>query len=138
MSGAARVVMQPDGSGYLTAPYVLRDLIKTLPSFTRRWEPALHVWVIDALVVTELIDMLRSVGVVVAVIGETKKPPPRNDPPPRRGPVNTWATDLLAAAPPHLRDAVFKALSRVLHPDVGGDTVLMQQLNAARDRAGTR
>ena len=29
----------------------------------------------------------------------------------------------------HLRQPTYKALSKVLHPDAGGDTALMQQLN---------
>jgi hypothetical protein len=31
-------------------------------------------------------------------------------------------------------EPVHRALVKVLHPDVGGDTKLMQELNAARDR----
>jgi hypothetical protein len=35
--------------------------------------------------------------------------------------------------PERLREPVYKALVRVLHPDAGGDIKLMQELNAARD-----
>jgi len=56
--------------------------------------------------------------------------PPRPD----RG-ERTWADALLTAAGPELAPRVFKALAAVLHPDTGGDTTLMQQLNAARDRS---
>jgi hypothetical protein len=41
---------------------------------------------------------------------------------------------LLDAVGPARIEPVHRALARVLHPDVGGDTALMQQLNAARDR----
>ncbi|MFQ6331596.1 hypothetical protein ACLMAL_36500 (plasmid) [Nocardia sp. CWNU-33] len=45
-----------------------------------------------------------------------------------------WADILFDALPPDLRDSVFKALTRCLHPDVSGaDHTLQQELNAARD-----
>jgi hypothetical protein len=36
--------------------------------------------------------------------------------------------------PEHLRDGAYRALARVLHPDAGGDTRLMQELNRAAGR----
>jgi hypothetical protein len=44
-----------------------------------------------------------------------------------------WAIDLLSACSPELADNVYRQLSRALHPDVGGDEVLMKELNMARD-----
>ena len=63
--------------------------------------------------------------------GGKTPPPPR---PPRGGPL-TWADTLLAEAGPDLAPAVYKALARVLHPDTGGSSKLMQQLNLANDRS---
>lgn len=62
-----------------------------------------------------------------------KTPPPR---PPKGGP-RTWADDLLTEAG-DLAPVVYKALARVLHPDAGGNTKLMQALNAANDRRSKR
>ena len=46
----------------------------------------------------------------------------------------SWATALLAAVGPTRADAVFRALSKVLHPDVStGDTELMRALIEARN-----
>lgn len=45
-----------------------------------------------------------------------------------------WAESLLSKCPPELGDRVFRALTKALHPDTGGDTVLMRDLNVARDR----
>jgi hypothetical protein len=59
--------------------------------------------------------------------GSTPRPP--------RGGARTWADDLLDAAGPELGATIYKALSRVLHPDAGGSTELMQHLNRARDRS---
>jgi hypothetical protein len=44
-----------------------------------------------------------------------------------------WAMELLSACSPQLADNVYRQLSRALHPDVGGDEVLMKELNMARD-----
>ncbi|MFJ4652671.1 hypothetical protein ACIP5Y_15530 [Nocardia sp. NPDC088792] len=58
--------------------------------------------------------------------------------------VEGWAEMLLATVGPALRESVFKALTKCLHPDVSGEdrtwlkqhrTMLQQQLNAARDKA---
>lgn len=50
----------------------------------------------------------------------------------------TWAEELLGRLTPEQADQVFKALTRVLHPDVGGNGGLMKQLNVARDFLSTR
>jgi hypothetical protein len=42
-----------------------------------------------------------------------------------------WASVMFGALPPRLREPVYKALLRVLHPDVGGDGRVTQQLNDA-------
>ncbi|MFF2085911.1 hypothetical protein ACFVVM_19200 [Nocardia sp. NPDC058176] len=48
----------------------------------------------------------------------------------------TWAEQLFSALGASRTEAVFRALTKVFHPDniKTGDTVLMQQLNEARDR----
>ena len=43
-----------------------------------------------------------------------------------------WASGVFRRVGPHRTDAVYRGLSKLLHPDVGGDTKLMQELNAAR------
>jgi hypothetical protein len=43
---------------------------------------------------------------------------------------------LLRGLSPGLRTAVYRALSRVLHPDAGGELEAMKRLNAAYDRVG--
>jgi hypothetical protein len=59
----------------------------------------------------------------------------QNTRPPRSSPSNDWAHSLFRAVGPDRAEAVYKALSRVLHPDTPtGDHQLMQQLNEARRR----
>ena len=38
-------------------------------------------------------------------------------------------TAFVHSLPRHLRQPVYKALAKALHPDVGGDLALMQELN---------
>jgi hypothetical protein len=45
----------------------------------------------------------------------------------------SWAEQLLCRLDPEQSEKAYRALSRILHPDVGGNTALMQQLNARRD-----
>ena len=54
---------------------------------------------------------------------------------PRRAHVSDWATALFDAVGPARREPVFRALSKVLHPDAGGDSELMRALLEARGRA---
>jgi len=61
-------------------------------------------------------------------------PPPPPGSPSRSTGASPWAEQLFAAVGPDRAESVFKALTRVLHPDVGGDTELMKELNAAREK----
>lgn len=45
---------------------------------------------------------------------------------------------LLPTAPPELIDVAYRTLARIHHPDAGGDTRVMQRLNAARDAIARR
>jgi hypothetical protein len=45
----------------------------------------------------------------------------------------TWEEKMFATLSPELGEKVFKALTRALHPDGGGDTAAMASLNRARD-----
>jgi hypothetical protein len=109
----------------------LVELLKTaVPSGARDWNPATKEWTIRAGHAEQLASALRSTGHKVLGLD-----PPRSDPPPRADGPDTaqWARDLLTRVGPSHRDPVFRALTKVLHPDVGGDHRLMQDLNRARD-----
>ena len=109
------------------------DAIKTVPSHRRTWDSLRKVWTVPASTIPSLIEMLEADGHRVHVTGGTNVPPPRTAP---AG--GTWADLLLEAVGPLRVEPVHRALSRILHPDVGGDTTLMQTLNAARDRRAVR
>ena len=48
--------------------------------------------------------------------------------------LDTWASRMFDALPQPLHSPSYKALSRVLHPDAGGDENAMKTLNDANDR----
>lgn len=107
---------------------LLKDII---PSYARTWDGGRKIWTVDNIHLPSFLGEARRRGYEVR---EPQRAHQATPPPPRpnasRG---TWADQLLAAVGPTRSDAVFKALTRVLHPDVAtGDTVLMQELNRAR------
>lgn len=120
-----------DGRARIYAPYELRELIKTFPG--RRWHSDAKCWSVPADSVDALADALRAAGqrVFFTAGGADDRRPPSPSTPTR-----TWAEHLFAAVGPAHADATYRAMSKVLHPDTGGDTALMQQLNAARRALG--
>lgn len=129
------VRITPNGDGWSSVsfrydPEVI-DLIKTFPSSARRWNPATKVWAVEGFAVRELAALLTQYGHRVIE-------PSRTTPPPRSAPHDSWADALMDAVGRQRIEPVHRALTRVLHPDVGGDTELMQALNAARDRQAVR
>lgn len=51
---------------------------------------------------------------------------------------HNWAEQLLGKLSPEQSDKAYKALTKVLHPDAGGDNNLMRDLNVARDSMSAR
>jgi hypothetical protein len=63
------------------------------------------------------------------------------DPPPRRnGNSPSWAQALFSNVGPDRADQVYRALTRILHPDNPrtGDTILQRELNTARAQLDDR
>ncbi|MGL5910108.1 MAG: hypothetical protein ACRCZP_08905 [Phycicoccus sp.] len=102
------------------------ELVKTYHG--SRWNPTDKVWTVPLRHIPSLAADLEGWGwdVIHTRPGRAAAPPPS-----AAAPVN-WAAELFAAVGPQRADTVYRALSRILHPDTGGDTRLMQQLNAAR------
>lgn len=125
----------PNGDGWSTVAFKydpdVIDMIKTFPASWRRWNPATKTWSFDTYASGELAVLLMQYGHTVIEPGRRSQPPPPRSAP--RG--DTWADALMMAVGPERVEPVHRVLTRVLHPDVAtGDTVLMQQLNTARDR----
>jgi hypothetical protein len=120
----------------------LVELIKTIPSWARTYDPPTKTWTVDRQFAESLAADYRRVGCkIVGLEAEEerkrKAPPPPPPPPPAIAPplASSWAAAMLARADeldPDLGKSLFRALAKVLHSDVGGDHVMMSELNIAR------
>lgn len=120
-------------------PYETRSIPKSFPG--KRWDPVGKHWTVSVDFVDALADALRVAGCEVFIThpngaswtsGSTSHGT-------RSTPAADWADQVFTAVGPDRVDLVFRALSKTLHPDAAaGDTVLMQQLNGARERAAFR
>ena len=130
----ARIIVE-HGQGQVYAPFQFKDIVKALPG--RTWDSTKRCWRIPLYFVDEAANALRAVGCEVHVTRADGTPWTSGRPGAghRSTPAEGWASALLKAVGPQHQDRVYRALSRVLHPDAGGDTQLMQDLNRARDNA---
>ena len=103
------------------------ELIKqTVPSSCRTWSQARRRWFVDAAWAPMLAAELRRRGHTVVGLEEHRRERVTHHD--GRG----WADSLFAAVGPGRATAVYRSLSRILHPDVAtGDTTLQHQLNVA-------
>lgn len=113
-----------------------RELVELLkacvPAYARRWDATWKTWTVDGYPLDHFLGAARTAGHNVIDGRAASTPPPRAR---RPEPPREWAEELLLAVGPERREAVFRALTRVLHPDTPtGDVRLMQALNGARDR----
>ena len=114
----------------------LVELVKAAVDWRdRAWSPTDRCWYIDRWMVCQLVDELTAVGATVR--WEDADSPCRRQQqaePPSAWAQPSWAELLMTAVGEARRDAVFRALSKVLHPDVveTGDTALIDGRVTAR------
>lgn len=104
------------------------DIIRSIPG--RRWDSTARYWTVPEDEVRLTATRFHAAGFDVLIDGEMFTP--RTSASPRR--TNPLGDPMLAffrVLPVALRQPAYRALARVLHPDAGGDTALMQQLNRA-------
>jgi len=107
------------------------DLLTTLPRFARWWDPEARCWwVLDAKVAITVLKN-RGYQVLIKDLGEARLSLERNT-----GGFGNVFEALLQEVPAELRLTVYRHLSLALHPDRGGSTELMKQLNTAWDQLG--
>lgn len=107
----------------------LVDMVKAScpPWCDRWWDAETRCWWIDPHGYGYVAEAFRREGVVITENGDEVTPTAEE---------TAWADALFAAVGPERIEAVFRALTRVLHPDAPtGNHDLMQQLNRARDKA---
>lgn len=127
------------------------ETIKSIPG--RTWDKDGKFWKIPSGRVPSLVAALQSNGDHVQVVGMAPPPPSAESDAiiarlerekqrlqqevirlknAQAAKEQNWAEQLLGTLDAEQAEKAYRALSRVLHPDMGGDTALMQQLNAAR------
>jgi hypothetical protein len=107
-------------------PDVVELLKATVPSFLRSWNPDRREWLIlEPVYATQLADTLRRLGHTIIGI---------DDPPVQRQHATDpagWARAVFQRIGPGRAPLAYKLLSRLCHPDHGGDHQLQVELNQA-------
>jgi hypothetical protein len=120
----------PDGHVVRFAydPTVVAAIKATVPSYARAWRPATRTWLIDPSWAPVLADTLRCYGHTVTGLDDRRRGDRQCD----CGGDTDWARTLFPRVGPTRYGPVFRALSRVLHPDTAsGDVRLQRELNTA-------
>jgi hypothetical protein len=133
MWGAAVILIttlpETDAGAYSTVRFPYDEdcvaIMKTIP--VHRWNGRAKEWTTETSWVELLAKRFCDRGFDVAIDGELWYLP---DPKAFAEPLQA----LFDALPARLRTPAFRALSKVLHPDTGGDTEWMKQLNKAIDK----
>ena len=60
-------VQARSGEVYLNCPFAANDAVKSLDPAERRWDPELHVWVVDLGALDQLAAVLLDAGFLVDV-----------------------------------------------------------------------
>jgi hypothetical protein len=121
------------------APFQFKEVVKAFPG--RRWDSERKCWLLDVAFTDDVADALRRAGCTVYLTRQdgTAWKSGRPDHGHRDEPADGWAEMLFAAVGPERADSIFRALSKVLHPDVSGDDgVLMRELLEARNGGARR
>lgn len=107
----------------LISPYEAKDLIRTIPG--RRWDKTRKVWTAPATALDVVLDVLDDwPGGVRCKARHT----PGTGPSTASG---SWPDQMFDQVPDELHGALYRALAKVLHPDLGGDTTQMQALTTS-------
>jgi hypothetical protein len=102
-------------------PIVVDVLKLTVPSYARSWRKPRREWLIEVQYAKALADALRRLGAVVIGL----------EPEPSSSIHDHWARAVFQRVGPTRAAAAYKLLSRVCHPDHGGDHQLQIELNQA-------
>ena len=113
-------------------PAVVQIVKDTVPGYARTWASARKEWEVDNTWAETLAATMHAAG--HTVVGFDVKPPRTGA---SRAPDDTsrWAHLLFSRVSAERRQAVYRALSKCLHPDVGGDPVMQREMNDAFNQA---
>ena len=129
----ARMVRLIDGTYQVTFPYdpIVVDAIKRIvPARSRTYDPSQSAWIVASVCRDTIHQMLEDVFVHVEMDAEeTYSPPPSPTSTPRH--TEYHVLHLQPTAPPELVESAYKTLTKLYHPDRGGDHDKMTEINAA-------
>ena len=130
---APRIARRYDGAVVLTFPYS-GDLVAALkahvPAHARTYDPDTRAWTIAAAYAGLACQLMRAAFPDVLEEGAGATFDRGGDP--RESAL--VILHLRPSAPPELVDAAYRCLARLHHPDRGGDTAVMQAINAAAEQ----
>lgn len=129
---AARILRTAGGRSYRVEFPFDRDVVDSIksivPAHSRTYDPDQKAWYIASVYADIIQRLLEAVFIDVEMDSERTTSPPPSDRAPR---TEYTVLHLLPSAPPELVESAYKCLSRMHHPDAGGATATMQELNAA-------
>lgn len=109
-------------------PAVVEAIKEIVPAHSRQYDPDAKCWYVSPAYRDTIAQLLADVFIDV----ETEAERTTYTPPTSTTPATTFSVlHLQPTAPPELVEAAYKCLSRLYHPDRGGDTEQMQAINAA-------
>ncbi len=127
----ASIRRTPDGTFCVRFPYhpgVVGAIKRLVPAGSRRYDPSERAWYVASAYQRIIRDLLTDVFIEV----ETDPERAAYTPPTGTTPATSYSVlHLLPTAPPELVESAYRTLSRLHHPDAGGDTAEMQELNHA-------
>ena len=97
--------------------------IELIPYYGRRYNPNGRTWWISSFHIDEARDLLAQIGYIESGTRQARGPSDDQSPYAR-----LWCRD---GAPIEVVKAAYLALTRMHHPDAGGDTKTMQEINIA-------
>ena len=112
----------------------VEEIKARIPYHSRAWDPERKVWTIAAgPFVFVAIDILQDIFGKHDVHVQDDRAGRRPDHGAAAIDTAYRTLHLQPTAPPQLIQAAYKCLSRMIHPDMGGDVAKMQALNSAMD-----
>jgi len=131
MALVALLLMGNDDRLVVRSPYnpdLVQALKDAIPYEYREWDAAAKVWRIDPDWGDVVLTSLEAIGATIV----DKRPAVPPSPTVAQALQNACRRlCILPEAPIEVAEAAYKALARLHHPDVGGSTAVMQELNEA-------
>ena len=145
MKARAQIVGDTVRLSFPFSQALINRIKREVPASCRGFDPDTKVWTVHDPYVTPAVALVYVVYPNVVIDDRTGTHAGASWRSSKRGAKKSARTDpdysalhLLPSAPDPLVDAAYRCLARLHHPDAGGDTTTMQQLNAARDAIRSR